>query len=64
MLIHGLCSALQALQGHALEFAIPNLNAVMKTAGYKKMSDELKVRLMEGLADQEVFVGLKKMAKR
>ena len=42
----------------SLVFVMPNFNAVVKSEGYKKMSDELKLRLIQELADDDAFVGM------
>ena len=47
----------------ALDFIIPNLNDVVKTEEYRKMSDDLKNRLIQELAEEHVLVGLKRKRK-
>ena len=42
---------------------IPNFNKIVKSEGYKKMPDELKIRLTEEIADENAFAGMKRMAK-
>ena len=53
----------QILHAAALDFVIPNFNAVVKSGAYKKMPDELKNRLIHELADQDAFVGMAKALK-
>ena len=43
---------------------VSNMNAVLKTDGFKEMRDELKIRLIQELADEEIFVGLKRKPKK
>ena len=42
---------------------IPNFNGVVKSEGYKKMRDELKIRLTEEIAGENAFAGMKRMTK-
>ena len=54
----------QALHDLAIDFIIPNLNAVLKTEGYKNMEDDLQKQLIQDLVKEEVFVGLERKRKR
>ena len=54
----------QALHNIALNFGIPHLNTILQSEGYKKMPDELKIRLIDELAKENVFVGLERKKKQ
>ena len=55
--------SLQALHDMAVDFIIPNLNNVVKTEEYRKMSDDLKNQLIQELAAEHALVGLKRRRK-
>ena len=57
---HVILISLQILRDIAFNFIVPNFNAVVKTTGYKNMSEELRSRLIQELAEENVFVGLKR----
>ena len=46
-----------------MNIIIPNLNAVVKSDGYNKMLDSLKLRLIQELAEEDAFVGLIRKSK-
>ena len=52
--------ASQPLHEMALDLAVSNLNDVVKTEGYKSMSDELQKHLIQELADEDLLVGLQR----
>ena len=54
----------QTLHNTALNLGIPHLNAILLTEGYEKMPDELKIRLIDELAKENVFVGLERKKKQ
>ena len=53
----------QTLHDLAMDFIVPNLNAVMKAEEFFNMRDELQKGLMKELVDEEVFIGLKRRRK-
>ena len=53
-------SLLQTLHEMALDLAIPNLNAVVQTDGYKSMPEELQKRLIRELPDEHGIVRLER----
>lgn len=50
----------QTLYDIVLDFIIPKFNNVVKTEGYKSMPDELQQRLIQDMAAENVFEGLKR----
>ena len=54
---------MQALHDMAVDFIVPNLNSVVKTEEYRKLTDDLKNRLIQELADEHALVGLKRRRK-
>ena len=48
----------QILHAAAVEFVMPNFKAVVKSEGYGKLSDELKLRLIQEVAEEDAFVGM------
>ena len=55
--------SMQALHDMAVDFIVPNLNSVVKTEEYRKLTDDLKNRLIQELADEHALVGLKRRRK-
>lgn len=51
---------LQTLHDIAIDFIVPNLNAVLENDEYNNMTDELQKRLMKELVAEKVFVGFKR----
>ena len=54
LILSSLHVAPQALHDVRMDLAVPNLNDLVKTEGYKSMSDELQKRLIQELADEDV----------
>ena len=59
-LIFSVRVAPQVLHEIALDLAVPNLNEIVQTEGYKSMSDELQKRLIQELAEEGVLYGLER----
>ena len=55
---------MQVLHDIVLDFIIPRFNTVVKTEGYKNMPDELQKRLIQDMAAENVFEGLKRKPSR
>ena len=51
---------LQALHELAMDFIVPNLDAVLRTEEYQNMAEDLLKQLIQKLADEGIFVGLKR----